>query len=64
MSEELNRSNGSPRQTKLEDAFAVANGDAITVIITVETAAVHGPAPSGSFVVSVKVTGPLGIPGV
>ena len=37
---------------------------AFTVITTVEIAAVHGPAPSGSFVVNVRVTFPLVILGV
>ena len=35
-----------------------------TVITTVEIAPVHGPAPSGSFVVSVSVTVPVVIVGV
>lgn len=39
-------------------------GKAFTVMITVEVAAVHGPAPSGSFVVSVNVTFPLVMLGV
>ena len=43
-------------------AFAVAA--AFTVITTVETAGVQGPAPSGSFVVKVSVTVPLAILGV
>src|SRR5438128_11951119 len=43
-------------------AFTVATGS--TVITTVEVAAVHGPAPSGSFVVNVSVTVPLVIAGV
>jgi hypothetical protein len=62
--DEENKSNGSPIHTRLDEALAVTIGDAITVITTVETAAKHGPAPSGSFVVSVSVTGPLGILGV
>ena len=43
-------------------ALAVAAG--LTVITTVLVAAGHGPAPSGSFVVSVSVTVPLAIDGV
>ena len=43
-------------------ALAVAAG--FTVITTVEVAAVHGPAPSGSFVVKVSVTVPVVIDGV
>src|SRR5688572_21989469 len=43
-------------------AFAV--GAWLTVITTVEVAAVHGPAPSGSLVVKVSVTVPLAILGV
>jgi hypothetical protein len=43
-------------------AFAVAG--ALTVIVTVDDAAVQGPVPSGSFVVNVKVTVPLVIEGV
>ena len=43
-------------------AFAVAAWS--TVITTVLVAVVHGPAPSGSFEVSVSVTVPLVIPGV
>jgi hypothetical protein len=35
-----------------------------TVITTVDDAAVQGPDPSGSFVVKVKMTDPLGIAGV
>ena len=35
-----------------------------TVITMVETAAVQGPAPSGSFVVNVSVTVPVVILGV
>ena len=42
--------------------MAVATG--FTVITTVDVAAVHGPAPSGSFVVKVRVTVPVVIDGV
>ena len=37
---------------------------AVIVIVTVDDAAVHGPAASGSFVFNVKITEPLAIPGV
>jgi len=43
-------------------ALAVAAG--FTVTTTVDVAAVHGPAPSGSFVVKVRVTVPDVIDGV
>jgi hypothetical protein len=43
-------------------AFIVAG--TFTVITTVDATAVHGPAPSGSFVVNVSVTDPLAILGV
>ena len=42
----------------------VVTGGAITVISTVEVAAVQGPAPSGSLVVKVNVTVPLVMLGV
>ena len=41
-----------------------AEGSGLTVITTVEVAAVHGPTPSGSFDVSVSVTVPVVIDGV
>ena len=43
-------------------AFTVATG--FTVMTTVDVAALHGPAPSGSFVVNVSVTVPDVIDGV
>ena len=39
-------------------------GRGLTVMITVDVAAVHGPAPSGSFVANVRVTFPLATDGV
>lgn len=39
-------------------------GAVLTVTTTVEVAAVQGPAPSGSFVVKVRVTFPLAMLGV
>jgi hypothetical protein len=41
-----------------------ATGKGFTVTITVDVAAVHGPVPSGSFVVKVSVTFPLAMEGV
>ena len=55
---------GLPLQTDAGDGVAVATGKAFTVITTVETAAAHGPAPSGSLVVKVNVTFPLVIVGL
>jgi len=52
-----------PAQTVWGDpAFEIAAWS--TVITTVEEAAVHGPVPSGSFVVNVRVTDPLEMLGV
>jgi hypothetical protein len=45
-------------------APALAVAAAFTVMRTVDVAAVQGPVPSGSFVVKVRVTVPLEIPGV
>jgi len=41
-----------------------AEGSVLTVMTTVEVAAVHGPTPSGSFDVNVRVTVPVVIDGV
>jgi hypothetical protein len=42
----------------------LAVGAAFTVMVTFDVAAAQGPAPSGSFVVSVSTTEPLVILGV
>ena len=43
---------------------ALTVGKAFTVIIKFDVVALQGPAPSGSFVVSVNVTVPLAMLGV
>ena len=48
----------------LLDADIGAIGNGLTVMTTVEIATVHGPTPSGSLVVRVRVTDPLVILGV
>jgi hypothetical protein len=64
ISDDENRSKGSPEHTNVDEALAAAIGEAVTVMTTVETAAMQGPAPSGSLVVSVRVTVPLLMLGV
>jgi hypothetical protein len=61
---ELNRLIEEPEAHKFNDPFDPALGAVFTVIVTVEETATHGPAPSGSFVVSVSTTEPVVIVGV
>ena len=52
------------KHTLVAVADVVIVGNAFTVITTVDVAAAHGPAPSGSFVVNVRVTVPFAMLGV